>query len=624
MKIFKVLLVTIVLGSLVLAAYGCGSPKATGTADSQTATARRGNLTVDITAAGNLALSRTQDLPINLFYPTGTKGTIGSVLVEEGDTVTQGQLLVTLDTSEWDDQLKLVKNALDTAQRNVVSKNGTVTDAERNMAALQRQVTAAEEGVTKAQRNIQAKELAVTQAELNLQSANSTLFQVTEVKNAQDNVDEAEMTLAAIKQIIQGAISGGGVVADATYWRDREQQAQQDLAYAQDDLQNILSDNNISLTADVKLLVAQKKYQVAQSAFALGGAELDLQDAKAGVDDAQTAVDDAKYAVTKAQQTLDNARIDLGDAQTVLEDARNNYNEALNMSPEIRAPFDGFITQVNVSGGDEVLNGTIAVQIADPDMFEADILVSEMDISKVKIDGDATVVADAMPGVNFPAKVTHIAPTATIQSGVVNYDVKVEVEPTPATSQNQTMASTANATAGELPAILQRAVDSGRMTIEQAQQLAKNMASGDFTPPEGFTPSANFTPPAGFTPGTQFPSASSSQVQSQVPSATSQSFQLREGLTVTVNIIVASRTNVVLVPNGAVMTQGGKSYVEVVTSSGGTEKREVTTGISDWQYTEITSGLNEGEQVKVNQSTSSASSSTSNNRGGIGFFGPPR
>jgi multidrug efflux pump subunit AcrA (membrane-fusion protein) len=620
MKIFKALLVTIVLGSLVLAAYGCGSPKATGTADSQIATAKRGNLTVDITAAGNLALSRTEDLPINLFYPTGTKGTIGSVLVEEGDTVTEGQLLVTLDTSEWNDQLKLVKDALDTALRNVVSKNGTVTDDERNVAALQRQVTVAEEGVTKAERNIEAKQLAVTLAELNLQSANSTLFQITEVQKAQDNVDEAEMTLTAIKQIIQGAISGGGVVADATYWRTREQQAEQDLADAQDDLENILSDNNISLTADVKLLVAQKKYQVDQSAFALGGAELDLEDAKAGVDDAQTAVDDAKYAVTKAQQALDNARIDLSDAQTSVDDAQNNYNEALSMSPEIRAPFDGFITQVNVSGGDEVLNGTIAVQIADPNKFEADILVSEMDITQVKLDGDATVTADAMPSIAYPAKVTHIAPTATIQSGVVNYDVKVEVEPTPATSQNQTTPSSANTTASELPPMLQRAVDSGRMTREQAEQFA---ASG---PPAGFTPSGNFTAPGGFTlpQGTQFPNASSSQTQSQVPSAASQDFQLREGLTVTVNIIVASRTNVVLVPNGAVTTQGGKSYVEVVTSSGGTEKREVTTGISDWQYTEITSGLNEGEQVEITQSTSSASSSTANNRGGMGFFAPPR
>jgi multidrug efflux pump subunit AcrA (membrane-fusion protein) len=142
-------------------------------------------------------------------------------------------------------------------------------------------------------------------------------------------------------------------------------------------------------------------------------------------------------------------------------------------------------------------------------------------------------------------------------------------------------------------------------------------------PPKGFTPSANFTPPEGFTlpEGMEFPSTSSSQVKSQLPSALSQDIQLREGLTVTVNIIVASRTNALLVPNSAVTTEGLQSYVQVTSASGAIEKRAVKTGISNWQYTEITDGLTEGEQVKVTLTTSSTSSSTL--RGGMGIFGGP-
>jgi multidrug efflux pump subunit AcrA (membrane-fusion protein) len=628
MKIIKLLLSTLVLGSLIITAFGCGSPTETDTADGQIATVIRGDLTLDITAAGNLALSQIEDLAIELFYPTGTKGTIASILVEEGDSVEEGQVLVTLDRDEWDKQLKIIKQSFDTAQRNVITKEGLVTDAERQVATLQRQVTVKENDLMKAKRLITSKELAVRQAELNVQTANNTLFQIADVKKVQDRLEDAERTLEIIAQIISGQIGGGLEVSDINYWITMRTMTKQELADAQEDLQDVLSEHNLSLTTDVKLQIAQKKFQVDQYLFAVEDAIIALEDAKFAVGDAELAVDNAKYAVENALQSLENAKLDLDSAQTNLEDAQKDYDDAMSMSPEIMAPFDGFVTQVNVSGGDEVLNGTVAVQIADPDKFEADILVSEMDITQVKLDSVATVTADAIMGVAFPAKVTHIAPTATIQSGVVNYTVKVEVEAASTANQTPTGVASGNATV-ELPRMLQMAVDSGRMTQEQAEELVKNGPQGDFTPSEDFTPPEGFSPPEGFTPpedfefpeGFEFPMMPGSQAMRQVPDGTTGDFQLRQGLTVTVSIIMDSRTSVLLVPNGAVTTEGLQSFVEVVSASGDTEKRVVSTGLSDWQYTEITDGLEEGEQVKVNLNTSL--SSTSQMQGGM-FFGPPR
>ena len=132
-----------------------------------------------------------------------------------------------------------------------------------------------------------------------------------------------------------------------------------------------------------------------------------------------TTTDPEEIEILELQVELAQARYD--DAQKALE-------EALAASPEIIAPFAGFITNVNVKGGDEVMKGTVAVTLADPDKFEAEILVSEMDIYQVEVGGAATVEADAFSGVIIPATVTHISPTATIQSGVVNYSVTVEVQ----------------------------------------------------------------------------------------------------------------------------------------------------------------------------------------------------
>ena len=96
------------------------------------------------------------------------------------------------------------------------------------------------------------------------------------------------------------------------------------------------------------------------------------------------------------------------------------------------------------------------------------------------------------------------------------------------------------------------------------------------------------------------------------------------------NLIVASRQNVLLVPYAAVTTQNGQKYVEVVSATGATEKRAVTTGITDYSSIEITGGLNEGDQIIVTSSTaakSTSSSSTNQQQGNNiiipGMGGPP-
>ena len=75
--------------------------------------------------------------------------------------------------------------------------------------------------------------------------------------------------------------------------------------------------------------------------------------------------------------------------------------------------------------------------------------------------------------------------------------------------------------------------------------------------------------------------------------------QLREGMTVTVSLIVAERSDVLLVPIEAVMTTGLQAYVQVMLEDGTIEDRTVTVGVSNWQYSEITDGLSEGEEVVV-------------------------
>ena len=444
MSILKIMLITLILGGLAVPAISCASESNTASApEKQVVTVQRGNLVIDITAVGNLALSLKEDLAIDLFYP---EGTIEEVLVEEGDTVEEGQVVVKLDTEEWEEQLEALEDKVVTAERQLTANERSLLQVEINL----------------------------WNAEIALEEAKETYIW-PQLEVAEADVEEAEARL-------QYAIDQG-------------------------------YDRLVVLYQDV-----------------LEAAEKRLDAMLTGADTDEIAI--KKLQLELAMGQLDDAQQAIEDARKDLEDAQETLDEAKSKSPLITATFDGFITKVNVEGGDEVLTGTVAVQLADPTKFEADLMVSEMDIFQVKVGGGAWVQVDAMPVINLPAKVTHISPTATIQSGVVNYEVKVEIQSLEAVMQEQ----------------------------QEARQEGGGLQAMPAMIPEGF--------------------------------------QLREGLTVTVSIIVEERNNVLLVPNQAIIRQGRETYVQVL-KDGVIKVRSIRVGISNWQYTEVTEGLSEGEKVVV-------------------------
>jgi ABC-type uncharacterized transport system ATPase subunit len=146
------------------------------------------------------------------------------------------------------------------------------------------------------------------------------------------------------------------------------------------------------------------------------------------------------------------------------------------------------------------------------------------------------------------------------------------------------------------------------MTQEQADALAaQGGAAGGFSARSGITLPEGFTPPAGAASS----AASGSRATSQLPSTVTQNFQLKQGLTGTVELIVAQSSKVLLVPNTAITKAGTQRTVQVLKTDGTTEKRSVEVGLSDWQNTEITSGLSEGDKIIITKTATSSSPTTS-------------
>jgi len=257
------------------------------------------------------------------------------------------------------------------------------------------------------------------------------------------------------------------------------------------------------------------------------------------------------------------------------------------------APFAGIVTSVDIETGDAVNANQVIIGLVDPDRFETEILVSETDILNIRRGAEASIQVDSLSGISLPASVTFISPTATIQQGVVNYTVEVEIQSLQAMTQERQEAmqeTMPDISSGEIPERMQEAIEQGRITQEQAEEMLEQMQEGEMPFAQG---------------------------GESLPTMMSEDFQLKEGMTVTVSIIVEERSDVLLVPNSAITSSGRQTYVEVVLSDGTIEERLVTAGISDWQYTEIVDGLDEGDSVVVPETTTTTSTTPQNQPGGM-------
>lgn len=471
--------------------------------------------------------------------------TTQTVKVQRGNIVTQITGVGNLAFSQTEDlQFEIdgtVSDILVEAGDSV--KKGQVL-SRLDTTAWQDEINTLTSQATTAQRTLTAKQRAVTTAAQNILVAQQG------VQTANNTIITKELSLLQAKISVQNA-------------------------------QLALEQAEETTTDELQLEIKQLQLELAKGQY--NTALTDLNNAKTfGMQNALASVDDAKAKLEDAKLAVNDAQINLDEANQVLSDAKN-------ASPEVVAPFDGLITKVNVAGGDEIKKGTVAVTIADPNKFEASVMVSELNILKIKVGGTATVSVEALASISIPATVSFIAPSATISSSVVNYEVKVQLA---------TLSSLSSNISGQPP-------------------FGGNMPA----PPSNFSgkmPSGNSGLPFG---SGNFSSAQMGQFQQRQQSLTSSlsSIKLYQGLTVTVSLITAQANNVLLVPTQAITSEIGKNTVQVMVN-GVAETREVQTGISNSSYAQITSGLNEGDEVVVPLTNSSSSSSSANRVGGGGFF----
>lgn len=117
------------------------------------------------------------------------------------------------------------------------------------------------------------------------------------------------------------------------------------------------------------------------------------------------------------------AAAQLEQARLSLEQAKQNLEKTI-----LRAPFDGLVTAVNIQPGGAA-GSSSAIELADVRQLHVDVLVDETLIATVQPGQSVELTLDAAPGVTLTGKVERIDPSGTVSQGVVNYNVRVNLDP---------------------------------------------------------------------------------------------------------------------------------------------------------------------------------------------------
>ena len=124
-----------------------------------------------------------------------------------------------------------------------------------------------------------------------------------------------------------------------------------------------------------------------------------------------------------SREVYDRSRFELEAARAAYELAALTLREA-----EIRAPFDGVVSQRHIKVGNMVQINAPTFRVTQLDRLEAQIYVPERDIHKLAIGHPTSLTVDAWPSERFNGEVERINPVVDPATGTVKVTVVVADE----------------------------------------------------------------------------------------------------------------------------------------------------------------------------------------------------
>jgi HlyD family secretion protein len=207
-------------------------------------------------------------------------------------------------------------------------------------------------------------------------------------------------------------------------------------------LQTIVEQHEASL-ASAKSVLSQTEVQVENAKVALGESEDTLRRAEASaqagliareqLERARNAVKTYTSNLKSAEQSVLTQKQRVKQEEANLESARIDFTKV-----KVLSPINGIVTQRLIEEGETarynaIGGGTDLLAIADMSGIDAEIEVDETDIPDIRIGQITKVTIDALPGKDFPGRVTEVGNSPIQGAGAAggratNFKVKVTID----------------------------------------------------------------------------------------------------------------------------------------------------------------------------------------------------
>jgi HlyD family secretion protein len=363
------------LGAIVLVGAGvtfATNRSQTASADTTTETGQvtRATLSSMIESSG----SASPESSITLSF--GASGTVNKVNVQLGDLVEQGDVLAEMDTTD----LELV---VAQAEQSYLSQQATYSMTVNPDPA---DVAAAKLSVSNA-----AAAYQLAQQKYKVNSTDSVMLSCDNLDSAKETYDDAQTAYNNYVSDWRVQVNGSAEIS--------AQKSQLDRAKA----------NYEQAVINCNLAKSSVNDTGIKSAYA------SLVQAQANLD---SLLNPSERTLTAAKVQLEQAELALTEAQQALEDAR------------IVAPFDGMVTDITAIVGGSSTGA--AIELTDVGQYHVDVLVDETEIGQVQVGQQANITFDALSDVTVTGEVARIDPAGTVSNGVVNYLVRINLDPTDA------------------------------------------------------------------------------------------------------------------------------------------------------------------------------------------------
>ena len=338
-------------------------------------------------------------------------GTVLQVLVDDNQSVKQGQLLVQIDPADYQTRVRQADAALRAAiQRHKAAQEkldvtrqtsqAQLQGARANLHASQTQIDRALAGVQSAQglRDAAASRVEVARAQVTTARRSQEQLQ-SQLIAAQAEVKKTRLDLTRARTLVQQEAIPAQDLDHAQAAYDTA------VANAQSASGRILAAQ--SQIAEALANVSASQQQLAQAQGEVAQAQAQVQQAQAQVQNQNSQVDSARSAPAQVRGT----RYEVESSAAEVEAARANLLQArLNLSyTQLRAPMNGRISKRQVQIGDYVQTGqTLFGEVSQERWVVANF--KETQLAHMQIGQPVQIRVDAYPKVKFPGHVDSLQP----------------------------------------------------------------------------------------------------------------------------------------------------------------------------------------------------------------------